>query len=66
LRILSNIVVLLAFLLRYAGLVIVDVIFSIFNFLWQSHSEITLLLSTCASLYCSHATQIREDLHELE
>jgi len=33
LRILSNIVVLLAFLLRYAGLVIVDVIFSIFNFL---------------------------------
>jgi len=25
-----------------------------------------LLLSTCASLYCSHAKQIREDLDELE
>jgi len=24
------------------------------------------LLSTCASLYCSHAKQIREDLVELE
>jgi len=23
-------------------------------------------LSTCASLYCSHANQIREDLDELE
>jgi len=23
-------------------------------------------LSTCASLYCSHAKQIREDLDELE
>ena len=25
-----------------------------------------LLLSTCASLYCSHAKQIREDLDDIE
>jgi len=31
-----------------------------------NHSEIGLLLSTCASLYCSRAKQIREDLDELE
>jgi len=26
----------------------------------------SMLLSTCASLYCSHAKQIREDFDELE
>ena len=36
------------------------------NFLQKSHSEIRLLLTTCASLNCSHAKQIREDLDELE
>jgi len=25
-----------------------------------------LLLSTCASLYCSHAKQIKEDLDDIE
>ena len=36
------------------------------NFLQQSHSEISLLLSTCASLYCSHAKQSKEDLDDIE
>jgi len=36
------------------------------NFLQQSHSEIRLLLSTYASLYCSHAKQIRKDRDDLE
>jgi len=36
------------------------------NFLQYSHSEIRFLTSTCASLYCSHAKQIREDLDELQ
>ena len=31
-----------------------------FNFLSDSHSAIRLLLSTCASLYCSHAEKIRD------
>ena len=31
-----------------------------------SHSEMRLLLSTCASLYCSHAKQIKEDLNDIE
>ena len=37
--------------------------------LWRrnsSHSEIWFLLSTCASLYCSHAKPIIEDFHELK
>ena len=41
-------------------------IFSNLNFLRQSHSEISLLLSTCAILYCSHAKQIKEDLDDIE
>jgi len=40
------------------------------NVLQQKHScfiqEIRLLLSTCASLYCSHAKQIKEDLDDIE
>ena len=36
------------------------------NFLQQSHSEISFLLGTCASLYCSHAKQIKEDLDDIE
>jgi len=51
---------------REARLVFLDVIFFHLNFLQKSHSEIRLLLSTCASLYCSHVDQIREDLDELE
>jgi len=62
----SNTVVLSAFVWRKARLVFLDVIFFHFNFLHQSHSEIRMLLSTCASLYCSHAKQIREDLDELK
>jgi len=37
-----------------------------FEFSSVSHSEMRLLLSTCASLHCSRADQIREDLDELE
>jgi len=36
------------------------------NFLQYSHSEIRLLLSTCASLYWPHAKQIKEDLDDIE
>jgi len=53
-----------AFLLRKARLEL-KCDFSHFNF-FQSHSEIRLLLSTCASLYCSHAKLVRENLNELE
>ena len=37
-----------------------------FEFSSVSHSEMILLLSTCASLYCSHAKQIKEDLDDIE
>jgi len=60
---------LLAFLLRKAPLVVLSYDFFHFffnNFLPQSHSEIRLLLSTCASLYCSHAKPIREDFREFQ
>jgi len=63
--ILSNTVVLLAFLLRKARSVLSNVIFIHFNF-FRSHSETRLLLSTCADLYSSHAKLVREDLNELE
>jgi len=61
---LSKTVPLLTFLLRKARSVFLDVIFYIFNFVEQSDSEIRLLLSTCASLYCSHYKEIREDFDE--
>jgi len=32
-----------------------------FAFSSVSHSEMRLPLSTCASLYCSHAKQIKDD-----
>jgi len=38
----------------------------LFEFSSVSHSEMRLLLSTCASLYCSHAKQIKEDLDDIE
>jgi len=38
----------------------------LFEFSSVSHSEIRLLLSTCGSLYCSHAQQIKEDLDKIE
>jgi len=37
-----------------------------FEFSSVSHSEMRLLLSTCASLYCFHAKQIKEDLDDIE
>jgi len=63
---LSNTVVLSAFVSCEARLVFLDVIFFHLNIFQQSHSDIRLLLSTCASLNCSHAKKIREDLDELE
>jgi len=48
---------LLAFLLRKARLVFLDVIFP-FKFSLKSHSEFRLLLSTCGNLYHTHAKQI--------
>jgi len=62
----SNTVVLSAFVSRKTRLAFLAVIFFHLNFLQLSHSEIGLLLSTCASLHCSHAKQIREDPDELE
>jgi len=62
----SNTVFLSAFVSRKARLVFLDVMYFHLNFFQYSRSEIRLLLSTCASLYCSHAKQIREDLDELE
>jgi len=46
--------------------VFLAIIFSILIFFKKSHSEITLLLSTSASLYCSHAKPIREDFKKLQ
>ena len=37
-----------------------------FEFSSVSHSEMRLLLSTCASLYCSHAKQINKDFDDIE
>jgi len=51
---------LLAFLITYSLFGIFRCDFFHFNVLQQSYSEIRLLVSTCASLYCSHAKQIRD------
>jgi len=50
----------------YSSIGIFRCYFVPFEFSSVSHSEMRLLLSTCASLYCSHAKQIKEDLDDIE
>ena len=65
LRLLSNTVVLSA-CVAYSSIGIFRCDFVPFEFSSVSHSEMRLLLSTCASFYCSHAKQIKEDLNDIQ
>jgi len=50
----------------YSSIGIFRCVFVPFEFSSESHSEMRLLLSTCASFYCFHAKQIKEDLDDIE
>jgi len=63
---LNNTAVLLAILFRKAPLIFLDAIF-LFKFsLTKSFRNQIAIKYFCASLYFSHAKQIREDLNELD
>jgi len=52
--------------IQYSSIGIFRCDFVPFEFSSVSHSEMRLLLRSCASLYCSHAKKIKEDLDDIE